>query len=100
MSYHQGVPWPWTLGLYFDSLRNLIKATKDKKQKQELEEKYNNFIKTTYDTFRKEMNKKDCIGSISELYDAKAPYKPGGTPSQAWSISEVLRITYEYNKLL
>ena len=51
MSYHQGVPWPWTLGLYFDSLKNLIAFTKNKKLKQELQIKYDQFITTTYRTF-------------------------------------------------
>ena len=99
-SYHQGVPWPWLLGLYFDSLRNLINFEKDKKRKQSLIEKYNKFVETTYNTFRKEIDGKDAIGNISELYDAKAPYNPGGTPAQAWSISEVLRIAYHYKDLL
>ena len=100
MTYHQGVPWPWLLGLYFDALKNLIANEKNKKEKQALKEKLNNFIETTYNTFRKEMEREDGIGNISELYDAKPPYKPGGTPAQAWSISEVLRISYEYKDLL
>lgn len=97
-SYHQGVPWPWTLGLYFDSLNNFISNSKDKKTKNMLEEKYNKFVETTYNTFIKEINKEECVGSISELYDARYPYKPGGTPAQAWSVAEVLRIVYEYRK--
>ncbi|MBR2289138.1 MAG: hypothetical protein IJ867_00550 [Clostridia bacterium] len=100
MSYHQGVPWPWTLGLYFDSLRNWIAVCKDKKLKLELQSKLNEFIKTTYETFKKEIEDEECIGNISELYDAKAPFKPGGAPAQAWSVAEVLRISYEYNKLI
>ncbi len=99
-SYHQGVPWPWLLGLYFDSLKNLISNEKDKIKKQVLQDKLNDFIETTYNTFRKEIDKEEGIGSISELYDSKPPYKPGGTPSQAWSISEVLRISYEYKDLI
>ena len=100
MSYHQGVPWPWLLGLYLDSLKNLIVATKNKKERQKLQEKYNQFVETTYNTFRKEINKEDCIGNISELYNAKPPFKPGGAPAQAWSVAEILRISYEYNKLI
>ena len=92
MSYHQGVPWVWLLGLYFDSLKNLIKAEKDATTKKELEKKLDEFVKTTYETFEKEIRKEDCIGGISELYDAKYPYKAGGTCNQAWSVSEVLRI--------
>ena len=100
MSYHQGIPWPWLLGLYFDALRNLIKEEKSKTKKKELQEKYYKFIETTYNTFKKEIDGPDCIGGISEVYDAKPPYKPGGTCNQAWSISEVLRIIIEYKNLL
>jgi len=61
---------------------------------------YNKFIENTYNTFKKEIYSEDCIGSISEVYNAKAPYKPGGTCSQAWSVSEVLRIIIEYRNLM
>jgi glycogen debranching enzyme len=32
-----------------------------------------------------------CIGSISEIFDAEAPFVPRGCISQAWSVAEVLR---------
>ena len=33
-----------------------------------------------------------CIGSISEVFDAEAPYTPRGCIAQAWSVAEVLRV--------
>ena len=30
-SYHQGITWPWLLGLYYNSLKNMIKNSKNKK---------------------------------------------------------------------
>ena len=99
-SYHQGISWPWLLGLYFDTLRNLISFEKDKNQKHILIEKYHKFIENTYNTFKKEIDESEGIGNISELYDSKPPYKSGGTPAQAWSVSEVLRISYEYKDLI
>ncbi len=92
MSYHQGITWVWLLGLYNDALLNLIKSTKEAKIKKELQEEYDKFKQNVYNTFKKEIYKEDCIGSISELYNSRPPYKPGGTYSQAWSVSEVLRI--------
>ena len=41
------------------------------------------------------------IGSISEVYDGDPPHLPGGTISQAWSVSELLRtnaLLKEYKK--
>ena len=32
-----------------------------------------------------------CIGSISEIFDAEAPFTPRGCIAQAWSVAEVLR---------
>ena len=28
-SYHQGITWPWLLGLYYNGLKNMIKNEKD-----------------------------------------------------------------------
>ena len=74
---------------------NIVYINFNKTTLKELEEKYNKFIETTYNTFLKEINNADCVGSISELYDSKMPYKAGGTCAQGWSVSEVLRIILE-----
>lgn len=92
MSYHQGISWVWLLGLYSDAFENLIKYEKNKDEKKKLEDKYNKFVNDIYNTFKKELYQKECVGNISELYDSKTPYKPGGTFAQAWSVSEVLKI--------
>ena len=92
MAYHQGPAWPWLLGLYFDALNNMIKFEKDKSKKKKLEDKRKRFIDDTYITYKKEIYNSEGVCTISELYNSKLPYKPGGTISQAWSVSEVLRI--------
>ena len=91
-SYHQGVAWVWLLGLYSNAFENIISDEKDRLEKEKLKMEYEKFINSVYINFKKEINKEDGIGSISELYDAKPPYKAGGTIAQAWSVSEVLRI--------
>lgn len=92
MSYHQGITWTWLLGLYYNSLKNMIKAEKRKTYKEKLENKLNDFVKKTRKTFEKEINDRGCIGSIAEIYDSGRPYEPKGTISQAWSVAEILRI--------
>ena len=92
MSYHQGITWPWLLGLYFDSLKNMQKSVKTKKKKEELESKIQDFRKNVIGIFSKEINDRGCIGSIAEIYDSCKPFEPKGTISQAWSVAEVLRI--------
>lgn len=95
MSYHQGITWPWLLGLYYDALKNIIKATKDKELKKDYQEKLKEFIKTTKETFVLSLNNDGIIGSISELYDSKKPQLPKGALAQAWSVAEIFRIILE-----
>ena len=93
-SYHQGITWPWLLGLYYNSLRNMKALEKDKEKKKELTIKIDEFKKKTEKTFRDEMKASGCIGSISELYDSRSPYLPKGAFAQGWSVAEVFRIIF------
>ena len=97
MSYHQGPVWVWLLGLYHDSLKNIIDDEKDRLEKEILLIEYENLVANVYNTFKIEINNPEGIGSISELYNSQAPYKPGGTFAQAWSISEVIKIVTKLN---
>ena len=92
MSYHQGITWTWLLGLYFDALKNMIKAEKRKTYKAKLEEKLKTFVEKTTKTFEKEVEQRGCIGSISEIYDSAKPFAPKGAIAQGWSVAEILRI--------
>ncbi len=92
MSYHQGISWVWLLGLYADAFQNMIKAEKDPKEKKSMQARYKIFKGNVYTTFKKEINDEEAVQSISEVYNSKPPYLPGGTCSQAWSVSEVLKI--------
>ena len=94
-SYHQGITWPWLLGLYYDALKNAYYSEKNKKLKKELEEKIMLFKSQTEKTFLNEMTTRGTLGTIGELYDSKPPYLPKGTMAQAWSVAEIFRIIYE-----
>lgn len=94
MSYHQGITWPWLAGLYMDAFKNLIKNEKDKAEKEKLIEKFNKVLSDYKRNFGQAM-KEGALGTISELYNSKPPYLPQGTISQAWSVSEVLKIMLE-----
>ena len=91
-SYHQGITWPWLLGLYFNSLKNIEKEIADIEEKQQMQEKIKKFVEKTVKTFKKEINENGCIGSIAELYDSKKPQLPKGTVAQGWSVSEIFKI--------
>ena len=99
MSYHQGITWPWLLGMYSDSYKNIIKAEKNKKEKQRMEEEYNKFVEGVENTFIKEMYENSTVGSISELYDSTKPYLAKGSIAQAWSVAEVFRIILKHKNM-
>ena len=92
MSYHQGITWTWLLGLYYDSLRNMIKFEKRKTYKEKVQKKLDDFVEKTTKTFEKEIDERGCVGSIAEIYDSKRPNEPKGAIAQAWSVAEILRI--------
>lgn len=94
MSYHQGITWPWLSGLYIAAFKAVIKNEKDKDEKKKLEEEYAKVIKNYKTNFTSAM-KEAGIGTISEVYDSKQPYLPGGCYSQAWSVSETIKIMLE-----
>lgn len=78
-AYHQGTVWPWLLGHFAEAwLKTYGESGKS-------------FIRDVYDAFDDDMIEHG-LASVSEVYDGDAPHKAGGTVSQAWSISELIRI--------
>lgn len=93
-SYHQGIIWVWLLGLYYDALKNMEKAEKNKTKQKKLSEKIEEFREKIKKTFEKEIVNRAAIGTISEIYDAKMPNDPKGAIASSWSVSEIFRIIY------
>ena len=94
-SYHQGITWPWLLGLYYNALKNQKEAIKDESEKEKQAKKIKRFVNKTTRTFKQELEENGCIGSIAEIYDSVEPQLPKGAFAQAWSIAEVFRIILE-----
>jgi predicted glycogen debranching enzyme len=80
-AYHQGTVWPWLLGLYADAVEAI-------EGREATTEEMMPVLAALCAHFRTE----GCIGQIGEVFDGDAPHRPGGTPAQAWSVSEVLRV--------
>ncbi len=77
-AYHQGTVWAWLMGPFVDAW---LKAFPNDK------ETARGFISG----FDRHLSQ-GGIGTISEVFDAEAPYIPRGCISQAWSVAEVLRL--------
>jgi glycogen debranching enzyme len=76
-AYHQGTVWAWLIGPYIDAWMKL--HPHETIAAHELLLGFDEHLSDA------------CMGSISEVFDAEAPYHPRGCCAQAWSVAEVLR---------
>jgi glycogen debranching enzyme len=77
MAYHQGTAWAWLAGPFIDAW---LKVHPDDLAP----------ARTLVDGLLAHLDVA-CVGSISEVFDAEAPFTPRGCFAQAWSVAEVLR---------
>ncbi|HYF63266.1 MAG TPA: amylo-alpha-1,6-glucosidase, partial [Herpetosiphonaceae bacterium] len=74
-AYHQGTAWGWLIGPFAGAVARVHGP-----------ERAREYLRPFADHLR------DAgIGSISEIFNADAPFAPQGCPWQAWSVAEVLR---------
>ncbi len=78
-AYHQGTVWAWLIGPFIDAWMKLHADQPPRAAHKFLE------------GFQRHGPAEACIGTISEIFDAEAPYTPRGCVAQAWSVAEVLR---------
>ena len=76
-AYHQGTVWSWLIGPFIDAWLELNPGK---------EEEASKFL-TGFGPHLDEAG----MGSISEVFDAEAPFAPRGCIAQAWGVAEVLR---------
>ena len=68
--------WPWLIGHYVDA-----------RQKHDGDATGARHLLGAFEDHLRDAG----VGSISEIFDAEAPYLPRGCIAQAWSVAEVLR---------
>lgn len=78
-AYHQGTVWPWLFGPFCEGWLKVY-------GKQGVQRVRNLIFGL------EEVMSEHGITTISEIYDGDPPHSPQGAISQAWSVSEVLRI--------
>jgi glycogen debranching enzyme len=81
-SYHNGTVWPWLIGGFLEAYLKTNHFSGDAVRQVEL----------WVEPLLTHMTERGCIGQIPELFDGDEPQRPVGTPAQAWSVAEVLRI--------
>jgi predicted glycogen debranching enzyme len=77
-AYHQGTVWGWLVGPMVDAW---LKVYPDDKAGAR---------RACLDGFAAHLSDAG-VGTLSEIFDAEAPYTPRGCMAQAWSVAEVLR---------
>lgn len=81
-AYHNGTVWPWLLGHFSEGMIKVVGKQQATKIIAPCVAALTEHLKTF------------GIGSIAEIFDGNEPHKPNGCISQAWSVAEILRLTY------
>ena len=81
-AYHQGTVWPWLMGPFVDAWLRV--HGDDQASKAVARER---FLRP----LREHLHRAG-LDHICEVADGDAPHTPGGTPFQAWSLGELLRL--------
>jgi predicted glycogen debranching enzyme len=76
-AYHQGTVWAWLVGPFIDAWIKVHPGDRAGARR---------FL----EGFAPHLDEA-CVGAISEVFDAEAPFTPRGCIAQAWSVAEVLR---------
>jgi predicted glycogen debranching enzyme len=76
-AYHQGTVWGWLIGPFVDAWLRV--HPDDRGGAREVLHGLCAHLDEA------------CVGSMSEVFDAEAPFTPRGCIAQAWSVAEVLR---------
>lgn len=76
-AYHQGTVWGWLIGPFIDAWMKVNPGREAEARKY-----LDGLIEHLDDA---------GVGSISEVFDAEAPYRARGCMAQAWSVAEALR---------
>ncbi len=82
-AYHQGTIWAWLIGGFVDALRKTNGANEATETR----------VREILAGLKNHLNDSG-VGQIAEIFDADAPHKPRGCPAQAWSVAELLRVSY------
>ncbi|MCS6895133.1 MAG: amylo-alpha-1,6-glucosidase [Bacteroidia bacterium] len=81
LAYHNGTAWLWLLGSYADAKYALWGDA----AKPSLIRLFNGLEEALYAY---------GWGTLSEIYTGDAPHVPCGSPAQAWSVAEILRLAF------
>jgi predicted glycogen debranching enzyme len=77
-AYHQGTVWSWLIGPFVDAWLKVHPGS-------------NTSARKLLHGLKAHLGE-GCVGSVSEVFDATAPFRPRGCIAQAWGVAELLRV--------
>jgi glycogen debranching enzyme len=78
-AYHQGTVWPWLMGPFISAYLFAFGETPSSIE----------VCRHLLKGMEQELTA-CCLGSLSEVYDAAEPQRPGGCPAQLWSVAQLM----------
>ncbi|HVJ54301.1 MAG TPA: amylo-alpha-1,6-glucosidase [Aliidongia sp.] len=81
-AYHQGTVWPWLIGAFAEAWLRIEgdgPAARSRARERFLTPLFAHLEVAG-------------LGHVSEIFDGDAPHRPRGTPFQAWSLGELIRL--------
>ncbi len=91
-AYHQGTTWAFPLGAFYRACIRYMVQYPDKVNATQVT-KLGMAIEGI-----KEWLYEGCVGQIAEIYDGEEPTVSRGCFAQAWSVGELLRAVYDWEK--
>lgn len=92
-AYHQGTTWAFPLGAYYRACFRFIRE-QEFAEKEEWKQHVTDGIKKLHYWLNE-----GCVAQVAEIYDGGTPTISRGCYAQAWSVGELLRAVYEYERL-
>lgn len=92
-AYHQGTVWAFPLGAYYRACIRYYEKCADASEKERIKTEL-----TEGFTALKAWLREGCVSQIAEIYDGETPTVSRGCFAQAWSVTELLRAVYDFDK--
>ena len=93
-AYHQGTVWAFPLGAYYRACIRYAGKCGDMTEKKHIQTELAEGFGALTAWLRE-----GCVSQIAEIYDGEAPTVSRGCFAQAWSVTELLRAVYDYEKM-
>lgn len=92
-AYHQGTVWAFPLGAYYRACIKYANKCADSDERERIRTELARGFEALAGWLRE-----GCVGQIAEIYDGDTPTVSRGCFAQAWSVTELLRAVYDYEK--